>query len=205
MVETLQGSGERQVEKSPQKRKARGEPKVRPAKSLIKGEVVTHARGLVPLMGQTSLRCAMASKRKELHPVGGSVIQVMIHGLPPKFLPLTFVEACKSLGFVPGKVLGLTQNPKFKEEMKAQLETRRAMEWSRNMAVAMDIRDTPGDGTPHASEIRLRAIYALEGPSGKRAPAVQVNVTQTNAAEKVSPGYVIRLSDPDSKTIEHED
>ena len=164
-----------------------------------------------------------ATQRHSLPMAGKAVIHAMVHGpfndvtididgpAPRKtiraFEPMDFVDACRVLGLDPRQILDLTWRRKFGEEMQRQLNSRRCMEQARNLGVAIAIRDSQGDGTPLATNNRLKAVMMIERSYAQAnpqpSPQVQItNIQQSGLANAAKPGYVIKLATP--KTIEHE-
>ena len=61
---------------------------------------------------------------------------------------------------------------------------RLVLEYSRNLGIAMEIRDSLGDGTPRADEVRLKAIMTIEGTfKVGGGPSVQINNIQSNTQQ----------------------
>lgn len=83
----------------------------------------------------------------------------------------------------------LDHSPAFNALRRQLLADRRDSERPRNLATLIRIRDTEGAGLAADRTVQLKAISAIEGTD--KAPAVTVNVSQTN--NNLVAGYVIRL------------
>lgn len=145
------------------------------------------------------------SKLTRLPQAAVTVVHTMVHGLQEDRKPLTLVDACKALGFEVTRILQLARNDLFTKEMMDQLNTRRMLEYPRNLGVALEIRDSIGDGTSRADDVRLKAIMTIEGTYKiGGGPAVQINnIQQNNSKEQhLKPGYIIDNGPP--KQIEHQ-
>jgi hypothetical protein len=88
------------------------------------------------------------------------------------------------------------------ETRRELLEGRRKAVQARNLAVAVEIRDNPGEGLAADRTVRLKAASFIQGDEK---PGVTVNINQqTNVANTITPGYVIRLpAVKPAPTIEH--
>jgi hypothetical protein len=78
----------------------------------------------------------------------------------------------------------------FNELRAKLLKARRESEAARNLVVAVEIRDDPGENLAADRTVRLKAAQFIEG---NERPGVVVNVNQQTNVPSIQPGYVIRL------------
>jgi hypothetical protein len=129
------------------------------------------------------------------------IARLMVHGLPTEELilgklikpdwPLTLEQAASFMGYRLKRARReLDPNPEFRGYARKLLEARREAEAARNLAVAIDIRDDPGEGLAADRTVRLKAASFIQGDDK---PGVTVNINQQTNVAAITPGYVIRL------------
>lgn len=149
-------------------------------------------------------------KPKALTDEEREIAELMVWGLPNDETirgteieagwPLNLEQAAIFVGYRAKRARGyLSSKPEFRTLLASLVNDRRKDERGRNLARAIKIRDTTGEGLAADRTVQLKAIAVIEGTEGKS--AVVVNVNQQNNTATISPGYVIKLRSPSNDAL----
>jgi hypothetical protein len=126
---------------------------------------------------------AMPDAPKNLPAVAQRVIDAMLYGVDqvmfpgskdiPPGTPLSLRHAAIACGIRVRRMEELAMTRLFQDALRCESVVRRESEDPRNLAVALAIRDDPGDGSPSAASARLKAIETIRG----KEPVHAVHVT----------------------------
>jgi hypothetical protein len=126
----------------------------------------------------------------------------MVHGVDqmmfpdtnriPPGTPLSWRQAAIAVGILPRTLEPWLTTKPFREAIEAELKRRRESEDPVNLALAIAVRDDPGDGSPAAKRARLRAAVFIRGDL--TAPA-RKNDVYKHPVKRRTPGRIYHTRD----------
>lgn len=130
------------------------------------------------------------------------MIDLMVFGHPddPSGTQYTIYDAATAVGYRRGSARDFQASPLFQSVYMKALAALRNGEFAKSIKTIAEILDDRGDNKAADRKVRLQACQALLG-EGNGGADVAVNVGR---GQVVTPGYVIRLSEPAAKVIENQ-